>query len=74
MNNVLTRISTSTIRRLAAEGHPGAYIDSQTGEMWRVSVHMGEHPRQIMEPGIVRATITGDALLPYLPHLVMRPL
>ena len=52
---------------------PGAYIDTQTGDMWRVCVHMGQHPRTIMEPGIVRVTITGDALLPYLPHLVMRP-
>jgi hypothetical protein len=103
-----TRISTATIRQLAADGKlqyvdgghritlraeqiagddqrwelietpgyngPGAYIDSQTGDMWRVCVHMGDHPRQIMEAGIIRASIAGEALWPYLPHLVVRPL
>ena len=56
-------------------GHkgPGACIDSQTGDMWRVCVHMGENPRQIMRPGIVCVTITGHALRPYLPCLIMQP-
>ncbi len=54
---------------------PGAYIDTDTGELWRVVVHMGNRPEKLMRPGEVRTTLTGYQLIvDYLPRLVMTPI